>query len=62
MGLWSARFWLMDLMPLVLQVGDRVTGWGQIRTDDESDWLLPAHAVPLMFRAGPGPRPFMPFG
>ncbi|SDO59919.1 hypothetical protein SAMN04515671_1444 [Nakamurella panacisegetis] len=49
----------MDLMPLVLQVGDCVTGWGEIRTDDDGVWFVVVHAVPLMFRGDgpPAPRP-----
>jgi hypothetical protein len=50
---------LMDLMPLVFQVGDRVTGWGEIRNDDDGVWFMPVRAVGLMFRADgrPPPRP-----
>ena len=33
---------------MVFDVGDRVTGWGEIRSDDDGVWFDPPHAIPLI--------------
>lgn len=40
---------------MVFVVGDRVTGWGEIRSDDDGVWFDPPHAIPLI-RLPPGQR------
>ncbi len=41
----------MNLSALVFDIGDQVTGWGQIRYDDDGVWFDPAH--PITFAGRP---------
>lgn len=38
----------MDLSEMVFDVGVCVTGWGEIRADDDGVWFDPPHAIPLI--------------
>lgn len=33
---------------MIFDIGDRVTGWGEIRADDDGVWFDPPHALPLI--------------
>lgn len=42
----------MDLWPLVFDVGDVVTGWGEIRDDPDGIWFDPPRIISLGFTHG----------
>lgn len=33
---------------MIFDIGDRITGWGEIKADDDGVWFDPPHAIPLI--------------
>lgn len=46
----------MDVSRYVFDVGDTVTGWGEIVQDDDGIWFDPPHATTLVWTDRPEPR------